>query len=227
VSFPSSSPWITAVGGTTVEIGRNGTALATYPWGDNATQENTAGTGYTSPPPGDFLAGGTGGLSAIFTEPAYQKPVVPRSLATSDGGARRVVPDISANAESDELIGFTGAVTSGVYGQTLEGGTSEAAPLFAGLEADAIQAAGHPLGFLNPALYQLHGSGAVRDVPAANPAHPPVVIGTQEFMGDGNDYLTTLGEDQAPLKATAGYDDATGLGTPGASFVATLAGLGR
>ena len=227
VSFPSSSPWITAVGGTTVEIGRDGTARAAYPWGDNGTQENAAGTGYTSPPPGEFLGGGTGGLSAIFTEPAYQKPVVPPSLARGDGGARRVVPDISANAESDELIGYTGAITSGVYGQTLEGGTSEAAPLFAGLEADAIQAAGHPLGFINPALYQLHGDGAVRDVPAADPAHPPVVIGTQEFLGDGNDYLTTLGEDQAPLRATAGYDDVTGLGTPGASFVTTLGNVRR
>jgi subtilase family serine protease len=227
VDFPSASPWDTAVGGTTAEIGRNGAMLASYPWGDNATQVNTDDTGYTSPPPGEFLGGGTGGLSAIFTEPAYQKPVVPHSLATGDGATRRVVPDISANAEGDELIGYTGAVTSGVYGQTLEGGTSAAAPLFTGLEADAIQAAGHPLGFVNPALYRLHGSGAVRDVPAVNPAHPPVVIGTQEFLGDGNNYLTTLGEDQAPLTATAGYDDATGLGTPGASFVTTLARLGR
>ena len=76
--------------------------------------------------------------------------MVPQALATDDGGARRVVPDISANAESDELIGYTGAVTSDVYGQVLEGGTSEAAPLFAGLEADAVQAVGHPLGFLTP-----------------------------------------------------------------------------
>jgi subtilase family serine protease len=31
--------------------------------------------------------------------------------------------------------------------------------------------------------------------------------------------LTTLGEDQPPLRATKGYDDETGLGTPGPSFV--------
>jgi hypothetical protein len=35
----------------------------------------------------------------------------------------------------------------------------------------------------------------------------------------GNDYLTTLGEDQAPLRATRGYDDEAGLGTPGLSLV--------
>ena len=221
VTFPSSSPWVTAVGGTTLEIGRNGAPVADYPWGDNATQVNADGTGYTAPPPGTFLDGSTGGRSVFFAQPAYQKPVVPGALAVGNaaGTASRVVPDIAANAEGDELIGYTGAVTSGVYGQTLEGGTSEAAPLFAGLEADAIQAAGHPLGFLNPALYLLHGSAAIRDVPPVNRADPPAVIGAQPGLGDGNDYLTTLGEDQSPLRATRGYDDETGLGTPGPLFV--------
>ena len=84
---------------------------------------------------------------------------------------------------------------------------------------DAIQAAGHPLGSLNPALYLLRGSAAIRDVLPVNPAHPPVVIGSQPGLGDGDDYLTTLGEDQPPLQATRGYDDVTGLGTPGPSIV--------
>lgn len=223
--FPGSSPWATAVGGTNLEIGRNGTAVANYPWGDNGTQVNTAGTGYTSPPPGEFLQGSTGGLSAIFAEPVYQKPAVPAALATSDGAstARRVVPDISANAGSLMLIGYTGAVTSGVYGQTAGGGgTSSASPLFAGLEADAVQAAGHPLGFLNPALYMLRRTPAIRDVPPVNPARPPVAIGPQPSLGTGTDYLTTIGEDQSPLRATRGYDDETGLGTPGLSFVTAL-----
>lgn len=131
-----------------------------------------------------------------------------------------MIPDIPANAGSQMLIGYTGAVTSGVYGQTPGGGgTSLASPLFAGLEADAVQAAGHPLGFLNPALYSLDDTPAIRDVPAVNPAHPPVVIGAQPFFGTADDYLTTLGEDQPPIQATCGYDDATGLGTPSLSFV--------
>jgi subtilase family serine protease len=228
VYFPGSSPWATAVGGTNLEIGQNGTAVANYPWGDNGTEENTAGTGYASPPPGSFLAGSTGGLSAIFAEPAYQTKAVPAALATGDGAstAHRVVPDISANAGSSMLIGYTGADTSGVYGQTAGGGgTSAASPLFAGLEADALQAAGHPLGFLNPALYLLHGSPAIRDVPPVNPARPPAVIGAQPYFGDGNDYLTTLGEDQAPLRAARGYDDETGLGTPGLPFVTAFTRL--
>jgi subtilase family serine protease len=221
VSFPSSSSWITAVGGTTLEIGRNGGMVADYPWGDKGTKVNAAGTGYSPSPPGSFLEGSTGGPGTLYAEPGYQKPVVPLALATEHGASspRRVVPDISANAEGSELIGYTGAVKTGVYGQITQGGTSAATPLFAGLEADAIQATGHPLGFLNPALYLLHGSAAIRDVLPVSPAHPPVVIGAQPYFGKGDGYLTTLGEDQFPLRATKGYDDETGLGTPGPSFV--------
>jgi subtilase family serine protease len=213
VSFPSSSPWVTSVGGTSLAIGRNGTAVADYPWGDNVTEAD--GDGYSPAPPGTFLDGSTGGLSAIFPQLAYQK-----AAAAGYSTSRRVVPDVSANAGSAMLIGYTGAVTTGVYGVVADGaGTSLASPLLTGLVADAIQATGHPLGFLNPALYLLNGTGAIRDVPAVNPAHPPVLFGAQPNYGAGNDYLTTLGEDQAPLTATSGYDDETGLGAPGPSFV--------
>jgi subtilase family serine protease len=224
VSFPSSSPWVTAVGGTTLEIGRSGAPVADYPWGDNGTKVNAAGTGYTIAPPGRFLDGSTGGLSRFYAEPSYQQPVVPAALATRHGtiSARRVIPDIAANAEGSELIGYTGAIRPGRYGQITEGGTSEATPLFAGLEADAIQATGRPLGFLNPALYLLHGSAAFLAVPPVNPGRPPVVIGTQQGIGTRDDYLTTLGEDQPPLQATTGYDDETGLGAPSGWFVTSF-----
>jgi subtilase family serine protease len=228
VQFPASDPWVTAVGGTSLAIGPNGTAVADYPWGDNITQVDAAGTGYTAPPPGDF-AGGSGGGTSMFAEPGYQKPVVPAALATDDGTgpALRVVPDISANAGNNWLIGYTGAEgQQGVYGQDNEGGgTSGSSPLIAGLEADAMQAAGHPLGFANPALYLLAGTPAITDVSAVNPGDPPMVIGGSLETGLGDDYLTTLGEDQPPLLATAGYDDVTGLGAPGTSFVTALGGL--
>lgn len=218
--FPAASPWVTAVGGTSLAIGKNGTAIADYPWGDNVTQPDAAGTGYTTPLPGDFQGGSGGGVSALFAQPGYQRPVVPAALATGGGraAARRVVPDISADAGSNWLIGFTGAVTSGVYGQTIGGGTSGSTPLIAGLEADAVQAAGHPLGFANPALYQLYRTPAIRAVPAVNAQHPPVLFGGSIYL-DGDDYLTTLGEDQPPLRSAAGYDDVTGLGAPTTSFV--------
>jgi subtilase family serine protease len=219
--FPAADPWVTAVGGTSLAIGKNGSAVADYPWGDNVTQVNAARTGYAELPPGDFEAGSGGGVSAVFAQPRYQRPVVPAPLAT-DGGAvpaRRVVPDIAANAGNNWLVGFTGAAADGGYAQVDEaGGTSGSTPLIAGLEADAIQAAGHPLGFINPVLYSLDGTPAIRDVPAVSAAHPPIVIG-ESIYSEGDNNLTTLGEDGAPLQSTAGYDDVTGLGAPTASFV--------
>jgi subtilase family serine protease len=218
--FPSADPWATGVGGTSLAIGKNGTAVADYPWGDNVTQVNGGGSGYAPPPPGTFQAGSGGGLTALFAQPGYQASVVPAALATDDGKvrARRVVPDISANAGSNILIGYTGAVTSGVYAEVLCGGTSASTPLIAGLEADAMQAAGHPLGFANPALYRLYRTPAIHDVPAVSAQHPPILFG-QSIYSDGSNNLTTLGEDQPPLQSTAGYDDVTGLGAATASFV--------
>jgi hypothetical protein len=52
-----------------------------------------------------------------------------------------------------------------------------------------------------------------------------MVIGGSLEAGSGDDYLTTLGEDQPPLRAAAGYDDVTGLGAPGPSFVTAFRGL--
>jgi hypothetical protein len=47
----------------------------------------------------------------VFAESGYQKPVVPAALATDGGSssARRVVPDISADAGNNWLIGYTAA----------------------------------------------------------------------------------------------------------------------
>jgi hypothetical protein len=82
-------------------------------------------------------------------------------------------------------------------------GTSFAAPLFAGITADAAQIAGHPLGPLNPALYQMHGPGmGVLDVTHGSDSLPgvpgyaarlgfdlPSGIGT---VGDADGFATTL-----------------------------------
>jgi hypothetical protein len=59
---------------------------------------------------------------------------------------------------------------------------------------------------------------AIHDVPAVSAQHPPILFG-QSIYSDGNNNLTTIGEDQPPLQSTAGYDDVTGLGAATASFV--------
>jgi subtilase family serine protease len=225
VGFPAADPWATGVGGTSIAIGKDGKAVGDYAWGDVGTEVDATGTGYTSALPGEFTEGSGGGVSTLYQEPAYQRFAVPTSLATSGGttSAHRVVPDISADAGSEFLIGYTGAVTPDVFSVVDEGGgTSAASPLIAGLEADAMQAAGHPLGFVNPALYELHKSHAIRDIGPVDPADPPAVIGAQPGLGEATDYLTTLGEDEAPLQEAVGYDDVTGLGAPSLSFVTSF-----
>ena len=213
VSFPASDPWATAVGGTSLEIGASGKTTAEYGWGDNGTEIDPAGTGYTAPPPGQFLDGSTGGVSVLFTQPAYQKGVVPTALATKNGTepAHRTMPDIAANAGSSWQIGFTGAVTAGIYGVTPEGGTSGASPLVSALEADAKQATGHPSASPTPRSTGSPASTGIRDVLPVDPKDPPIVVGAQPYFGSADDYLTTLGEDSS-LVATRGYDDITGLG---------------
>jgi subtilase family serine protease len=140
------------------------------------------------------------------------------------------MPDVSADAGALLLIGLTSpSLTNGVYAEIAGGGgTSESAPLLAGLQADAGQAAGRPLGFLNPALYRLAGSAAVRDITAVDPADPPNQAGLNEYGEFDPGYLITVGEDGPPdapgiLTATSGYDDATGIGAPAPGFVSGLA----
>ena len=223
--FPATDPWATAVGATSLEIGGNGTAIGDYAWGDNASDYTADGTGYVQAPPGISTAGSGGGISTMFAEPGYQRNVVPAAQATDNGTgpAARTIPDVSTDGGNLWWIGYTGANTDGVYAEIPEGGaTSGASPLFAGLEADAIQALGHPLGFVNPALYCLNGSKAIRDIKPVNPADPPIVRGEQEGFGPVlPNELVTLGEDTT-LTISPGFDESSGLGDVTPSFVTSV-----
>lgn len=223
--FPGTDPWATAVGATSLEIGRNGTAIGDYAWGDNASDFTADGTGYVQPPPGTSIGGSGGGISTLFAEPGYQQNVVPTAQATDNGTgpATRTVPDVATDGGNLWWIGYTGVNTDGVYAEIPEGGaTSGASPLFAGLEADAIQSLGHPLGFVNPALYELNGTPAIRDIRPVDPADPPIVYGEQQGFGPVlPNELVTLGEDTT-LTVSRGFDEASGLGDVTPAFVTSI-----
>ena len=70
------------------------------------------------------------------------------------------------------LVGETQTFPDGSvrYGEYRIGGTSLSSPLFAGIEALADQAAGHPHGFANPAIYRWPAAGAFHDSTAAAPS---------------------------------------------------------
>jgi subtilase family serine protease len=189
-NYPAASPFITAVGGTTLEVNKNGQRAAEYGW-STAKQVLCSGTakncGSATTPAGSLAwqAGGGGGTSYYYTQPYYQASVVPSDLALRNEALfgpvpLRVIPDISmdADAQSGFLIGLTQTFPDGTYyDQFKEGGTSLASPLLAGVIADVDQRAGIPLGFLNPVLYKAStDKGAFRDIlPPANPDATAVI----------------------------------------------------
>ncbi|WP_210493531.1 S53 family peptidase [Patulibacter sp. SYSU D01012] len=236
--YPASSPWVTAVGGTSIGIGASGEYLWEAPWGTDKSVLNAAGTAW-DPAPGDpsaYTSGGGGGTSAYNAQPAYQAGVVPNALATAyagGGAAHRVVPDVAAIGDPNTgfLVGQTQTSPDGSvgYDEYRIGGTSLAAPVTAGIAAvaDGLRTArgGSAVGFANPALYAAP-AGAFHDV--AEGSRPTrAVVRTDYANGtDASGGLTTslraIG-DTGTLTSTPGYDDTTGRGTPnGQAFLSAL-----
>jgi subtilase family serine protease len=204
-SWPDSDPLVTGVGGTQLRLDAAGRRTAPdRVWNDTfSTATNMFIDNNKGPNP---LAGG-GGKSVIFTRPAYQNGV--RAVV----GGRRGVPDISMSAACNGSVVMYQSFPGQPRGWYPTCGTSEATPLFAGIVALADQVAGHPLGLINPRLYQLlaqHAPGIV-DV---------VTGGTTVKFYQGGKLHTVYGARAAP-----GYDLASGVGTVDAPmFVYELAG---
>jgi subtilase family serine protease len=204
-SWPDSDPLVTGIGGTQLHINAKGQPTAPTVWNDTyskATNEFAIGNAGPNP-----LAGG-GGKSVLFSRPAYQNGV--RNIV----GGRRGVPDISMSGACNGSVDTYGSFGGAPAGWTPACGTSEATPMFAGIVALADQVAGHSLGLINPALYQLsaeHAPGIV-DVTSGN--------NTVSFSQGGHKD-TVRG-----FTARPGYDLASGVGTVNAGyFVRELAFL--
>jgi subtilase family serine protease len=237
--YPASSPWVTSVGGTSLAIGPQNNYEFETSWGTLLDPLSPNATSWLYTPPGmypEYYDGSSGGgVSTVYRQPFYQRGVVPYSLATklpngtTSPTPMRVEPDVAALADPSTgfLVGETTLQPNGTsYAFSLSriGGTSVASPTFAGIEADAQQAAGHPLGFANPAIYARYGTAAFHDV-TDYPFGPNVHLAevrnnyTNPYTKEGPivTYLRTLGidgEGAAALPAVRGYDDATGVGSP-------------
>ena len=224
--WPASSPFVTAVGGTSLAVGAGNNYLFETGWG--STSSNWTGTTWTPTPPGTWVYGAGGGVSRIFAEPAYQVGVVQASVFAAQGHTGRAVPDIAAIGDPNTgfLVGETQTFPDGSvqYSEYRIGGTSLSSPILAGIMALADQAAGHPHGFANPLFYSLAGSAAFRDV--VDPASTVAVVRTDFINGvdasGGLRYRLRTMNQTLSLDTTPGYDDVTGVGTPTSSFLGAL-----
>lgn len=135
VEYPAASPYVVAVGGTTMNTDGSGTYLGEIAW-----------------------SGSGGGQSVIESEPDYQAGLpIP-----NDAAGKRSVPDVAYGA--DPNIGFAVYNSVKYFGQSgwfQVGGTSAGAPQWAALFAivnSAKAAAGNAN--LNGANYSLYGIAA-------------------------------------------------------------------
>ncbi len=195
-STPASDPFVTRVGGTTLDA-------------DTTTGAYIGETAWTEPfgcnppalAPTDVNCSG-GGFSVLFNRPDFQKHVI-KNAHTGRG-----VPDVAYNA------GVAGGVLVhwGVGLETLGldpnapsffifGGTSAGSPQWAGLAALGDQLGHRRLGDLNPALYDLANSGGKlrRDF-------HDITIGNNDVAEIGTGF-----------DAVKGWDPVTGVGSPNAA----------
>jgi kumamolisin len=173
VDFPASSPHALACGGTSLQV--SGSAIT----GEAVWNDGAQG------------GAGGGGVSSVFALPAWQDGL--QTTRTSGGNAAltmRGVPDVSGDADPE--TGYSVRIDGT---NTVIGGTSAVAPLWAGLIARINATNGRPVGFINPTLYAT--PVALRDI-------------TQGNNGD--------------FAAGPGWDACTGLGSPNGGQIATLLG---
>ena len=182
VDSPASDPYVTAVGGTTLSYAKPAVDKTTGVTGPGSYVSEAAwSTGTVNNPTGPEAGGG--GPSSIWPKPAYQ-------VGLGASSTTRDIPDVSLNADpgSGYDIYVRGLVQT-------TGGTSAAAPLWAGFTALVNQQRGlnglsAPLGFANPPLYAL-----AQGTSYASLFHD-VTTGTNLFYA-----------------ANVGFDDATGFGS--------------
>jgi hypothetical protein len=207
-SDPSTQPFVTSVGGTTITDDTN--RPKEQVWND-----------------GNFGGAGGGGTSALWSAPSWQQganstidpSVFAGALGTGSGFGHgfdqpcpqatstdmtvcRTVPDVTA--EADEFTGAVGIFDATFGGWVDFGGTSSSTPLWAAMLADVQASAGcqssGPLGFISPKLYAI----------GANPAQDAASF-NDVTVGNNDEYDISNGD---LFRATPGFDLASGLGSP-------------
>ncbi|GAA1896085.1 S53 family peptidase [Streptantibioticus ferralitis] len=230
VDTPANSAWATAVGGTSLAMGKGDKYQWETGWGTTKSLLSADGKNWAALP-GNYLYGAGGGTSKLTPQPFYQRGVVPDTLSKQNGATpQRVVPDISAVADPSTgfLVGQSQTFPDGSvkYSEYRIGGTSLAAPVISAIQALAQQARGGvPIGFANPGIYDRFGTSAYHDVTDHPLGQGQSIADVRVDFKNGFDAkggfitsLRTLGHDSS-LNATSGYDNVTGVGSPADGYV--------
>ena len=178
VDFPASSPHVLACGGT--ELNANGsTIVSEVVWNELANNDGATG----------------GGVSNFFPLPSWQaNSNVP---APDQSGGGRGVPDVSGDADPNSGYNIR------VDGQnTVVGGTSAVAPLWAGLAAVANQQLGAKVGFIQPAIYAAKAAAAFNDITEGNNPAFSAGPGWDACTGQGSPKASALIPLLAPVGTT-------------------------
>jgi kumamolisin len=180
IQFPASSPHVLACGGTTL---RPKAGIETA-WKQKMF--------------GSEIAGG-GGFSDRFPMPPWQRAAgidpadwIPDGVKSGKG---RAIPDVAAKANMDPAYSI---IVGGI--EEPAGGTSAAAPLWAGVAAILNEGLNARIGSLNALLYEGALRAGLRDIVAGNTA-----------------------ENEVGFYACKGWDACTGWGSPkGEALLAIL-----
>ncbi|HEU5457922.1 MAG TPA: protease pro-enzyme activation domain-containing protein [Terracidiphilus sp.] len=242
VNYPASSAYVTGVGGTEITNTNDAsgnqyfasasgsdttTSVLKYipevAWNDDSSQYGLSATG--------------GGISTVVAQPSWQKSYFTATGQTNPGTSGRLVPDISlysspnnpgylyctsdtSDWNTSSLPAQTASCNSGFRDSstkylTVAGGTSFAAPIFAGMLATLNEKAGYTSGqgLVNPTFYTLAANSTTyaavfHDVTAGGPSGT-AKLGNQ--CTAGSTYCSGAGVNDYPTSAN--YDLATGLGS--------------
>ncbi|WP_435177759.1 S53 family peptidase, partial [Actinacidiphila sp. bgisy145] len=226
-NWPDSDPWVTSVGGTALALSdKSGKYGFETDMGTTRSSLSADGKSWTpAAASAPFYFGGGGGTSEDFAQPGYQRGVVPSTLSHTlmtgqkTSQAKRVTPDISMVGDlyTSVLVGISDGAD---YSEGGYGGTSVSSPEFAAVQADAIQGAHHAIGFANPAIYAR--SHLTTDVVDKQAQHSSTPLSSVYDAGvvNGNLIVRLIGFGQdTSLNAVHGFDDATGVGSPNATYL--------
>ena len=219
--WPASSPYVTAVGGTSAGVSQANGRVFELGWETAKGTLNKTTTTWNAP---TFLYGSGGGTSRLFAQPSYQAGVVPSGISqTYGGGAMRSVPDVAALGDPNTgmLVGETQTFPDGSqqYSEYRIGGTSLASPLYAGMFALAQQKAGHAFGLANPVLYAASRANSIDITKTDIVAYPgdvrsDYVNGVDAANGYRYSARYFDRDDALTIHVRPGYDDVTGVGVP-------------